>query len=349
MNQYTIIGIDLAKTKFHIAALNVENKVAMKKAIKREDFIKDLDKMFAPNQLFAFEACGGCHNIGQILTAAGHRVMALKPKDVKAYAKSRQKNDINDAISICKAALDPDLKKVQLKTKTEQTVSYLHKSRQNLIQQRIQRSNSIMTSLQEFGFIVQCGKAKFAKECEQYILAAYEEAYIEYDVYQEMLQDCNEIGQLILREKSLDKLIIGKNKQSEKAQLLETIPGIGPINASILSNKPMESYESGKDFAASLGLVPKQNTTGGNIKLGSITKQGDRYARTMLIQAGRSVVMRSSKENPPKNALYDLVARLKQKGKKFNLICVAVANKLARIAYACGTKQVAYQASKVVA
>lgn len=343
MKEYTVIGIDLAKTKFHIAALDEENKVAMKKAISRDSFLDKMGSMFAPNQLFAFEACGGCHNIAQHLIKAGHRVIALKPKDVKPYAKSRQKNDTNDAIGICKAALDPDLKHVHIKTKTEQTVAYLHKSRQNAIQQRIQRSNSIMTSLQEFGFIVKCGKAKFAKECADYVLLAYESGAIEYDVYKEMLKDCEEISNLLSRETSLNKAIIARNKESEKAMNLQTIPGIGPINASILSNKDMDSYEDGRDFAASLGLVPKQNTTGGQIKLGSITKQGDRYARTMLIQAARSLVMRALKGNVPDNALYNFIARLKAKGKKFNIVCVAVANKLARIAHACGTRNVDYQ------
>jgi transposase len=286
------------------------------------------------------------YNIGQILTAAGHKVIVLKTKDVKAYAKSRQKNDINDAIAICKAAIDPDLKHVKLKSREEQTISYLHKSRQNVIQQRIQRSNSIMTSLQEFGFIVTCGKSKFAKNCEMYVSEAYDKDFITNDVNQEMLEDCKEIEQSIKREKELDSLIAKKNKSSEKAQLLVGIPGIGPINASILSIKPMEIYETAKDFAASLGLVPKQSTTGGKIKLGGITKQGDRYARTMLIQAGRSIVMRSFKANPPKDALYNFIAKLRKTGKEFNVICVAIANKLARIAYACVTKKIDYQGTK---
>lgn len=221
-------------------------------------------------------------------------------------------------------------------------MSYLHKTRQNVIRQRIQRSNSIMTSLQEFGFIVLCGKAKFAKECKDYVLKAYEDHSIGRVIYQEMVSDCDEIEQLIKREKELNKKIIASNKQSEKAKLLETIPGIGPINASILSNKPMQTYETSRDFAASLGLVPKQSTTGGNIKLGGITKQGDRYARTMLIQAGRSIVMRLQKANPPKDKLYNWAKALQKTGKKFNVICVAVANKLARIAYACIIKGVGY-------
>ena len=203
-----------------------------------------------------------------------------------------------------------------------------------------------MTSLQEFGYVVKCGKAKFAKECAGYILAAYEENAIAEEVKQEMLADAREIEELLNRERDLDNLIIAKNKKSTKAKLLESIPGIGAINASILSIKAMASYATAKDFAASLGLVPKQSSTGGNIKLGSISKQGDRYARTMLIQGARTVVMRSYKANSPKDELYDLVARLKKKGKKFNVICVAVANKLARIAYACSTHNIYYEAKK---
>jgi transposase len=347
MKDYTVIGIDLAKTKFHLAALDQENKVVLKKSISRLEFLTKLESMFAPNQKFAFEACGGAHNIGQILTEAGHRVIALKPKDVKAYAKSRQKNDVNDAIAICKAALDPDLKHVKLKSKVEQSISYLHKSRQNVIQQRIKTSNSIMTSLQEFGYIVSCGKTKFAKECNSHVSKAFAEGFINDDVYNEMWLDCAQIEQLLSREKGLDNQIAEKNKESQSAQLLKKIPGIGPINASILSTKPVDSYETAKDFAASLGLVPKQSTTGGEIKLGGITKQGDRYARTMLIQAGRSVVMRSCKADTPQDDLYKFIAKLQKKGKKFNVICVAVANKLARIAYACLTKKVNYQPTKI--
>lgn len=342
MSNYKVIGIDLAKTKFHIAAINNQQEVVLKKAISRNDFFEQTASLFEANQTFAFEGCGGCHYTAQRLEQMGHKVILLKPKDVKPYAKSRQKNDINDAIAICKAALDPELMRVQLKSVEQQEVSYLHKARQNLIQQRIQRNNSLITSLQEFGYIAKCGKSKFAKECKDYVTVAKEEGFLTDTVYDQMLLDCEEIGQLIGREKNLGKAISEKNKASREAQILETIPGIGPINASILSNKPMGIYKAAKDFAASLGLVPKQNTTGGKIILGGITKQGDRYARTMLIQAARSLVMRSCKANPPEGVLYDFIGRLKVGGKGFNVICVVIANKLARIAYACMTKKETY-------
>src|SRR5690606_931733 len=112
------------------------------------------------------------HYVAQRLVASGHRVILLKPKDVKPYAKSRQKNDTNDAVAICKAALDPNLMHVRPKSVVQQEVAYLHKSRQKAIIERIQKSNSLMTSLQEFGYVVTCGKSAFAKQCQKIITHA---------------------------------------------------------------------------------------------------------------------------------------------------------------------------------
>lgn len=344
MNNYKVIGIDLAKTKWHIAAMNHEGRITLKRPITRHDFFHHLPALFPPPQTFAMEACGGCHDVGRKLQSLGHQVILLRTQDVKPYAKSKQKNDINDAIAICKAAPDPELKKVHIKTKEEQIVAFLHKTRQNVITQRIQRSNSLMSSLHEFGYVVTCGKAKFVHECEHHIQQALQSGDISKDVSKEMLKEKKEIDNLLQREKELDRHLTQLNKISDKAKRLLTIPGIGPINASILSNKPMETYESPRDFAASLGLVPKQHTTGGQIHLGRITKQGDRYARTMLIQAGRTLVMRTFKPHVPEDQIYQFIERLKRRGKGYNVICVAVANKLARMAYACVMRLCPYDA-----
>ncbi|MBP6952740.1 MAG: IS110 family transposase [Alphaproteobacteria bacterium] len=341
MTEYKIIGIDLAKTKFHIAVLDFDNKLILKKALHRDDVLSYCATTFSAGVTIAMEACGGCHFFGQQLEGLGFRVILLKPKDVKPYAKSKQKNDINDALAICKAALDPELKHVYLKTPREQTVAYLHKARQNAIQQRIQRSNSILTSLMEFGVIVKCSKSAFGKQAEAHIQQAFEEDSLPKAVFDQMMLDTIEITNLLKREALLDKEIRASNSQSETAGLLKTIPGIGLINASILSIQPMSSYADGREFSASLGLVPKQHTTGGEIKLGRITKQGNRYIRTMLIQAGRAILMRVGKENVPQNSLYDFAIKLKEK-KGFNVACVAIANKLGRIAYACATKKQVY-------
>lgn len=172
MSNYKVIGIDLAKKNFAIAAINESNKVLFKKSITRKDFFDTEINNLEPGQTFAFEACGGAHYAAKKLKEAGHKVIVLKAKDVKPYAKLRQKNDKNDAIAIAKAACDPDLMHVEPKTPDQQLVSYLHKARQNVIQQRIQRSNSLITSLFEFGYLVQCGKAKFARICKDYVQEA---------------------------------------------------------------------------------------------------------------------------------------------------------------------------------
>lgn len=341
MTQYKIIGIDLAKTHFHIAALDCDHKLALKKALHRSDVLSYISTTFPKGSTLAMEACAGCHFWGQNLVSLGFRVILLKPKDVKPYAKARQKNDINDALAICKAALDPELKHIHLKSQEEQIVAYLHKARQNTIQQRIQRSNSILTSLMEFGVVVKCSKSAFGKEAQTHILDAFKKKSIPKAIFDQMMLDALEITALLKRESGLDKEIRVYNGGSEIAKILETIPGIGPVNASILSIQDMKGYTCGREFSASLGLVPKQLTTGGEIKLAGITKQGNRYIRTMLIQGARAILMRTYKPNVPQNHIYDFAVKLKDK-KGFNVTCVAIANKLARIAYACATKKQVY-------
>lgn len=341
MNDYKIIAIDLAKTKFHLAALDFDNKLQLKKALHRDDVLSYCLTTLTQGSTIAMEACGGCHYFGQQLEALGFHVILLKPKDVKPYAKSKQKNDINDALAICKAALDPELKHVHLKSPQEQAIAYLHKARKNTIQQRIQRSNSILSALMEFGVVVNCPKSAFGKQATTHIQQVFEAGFLPKGVFDQMMLDATEVKNLLERESLLDKEIRVCNRQSEMAKILETIPGIGPINASILSIQPMNSYADGREFSASLGLVPKQHTTGGEIKLGGITKQGSRYIRTMLIQGGRAILMRTCKKDVPQNSLYDFAIKLKAK-KGFNVACVAIANKLARIAHACVTKKQVY-------
>ena len=183
-----------------------------------------------------------------------------------------------------------DMENKSANTIIETFTAYIAQKLPFLIKENIkfQRSNSLIASLFEFGYLVTCEKSKFAKSCRDFVNLALEEDFINKAIADQMFLDCEEIEQLITTEKSLDKEISNKNKNSEKAKILSTIPGIGAINASILSIKAIGLYDSAKDFADSLGIVPKQNTTGGKIVLGRITKQGDRYTRTMLIQAGRS-------------------------------------------------------------
>jgi len=200
---------------------------------------------------------------------------------------------------------------------------------------------SLMSRLLEFGYITKSSKANFGKAAALEIEHAFAEHFLSLEVKNILLLEAEEIAALYKKEARLEKEIIAKNKASEEAKRLQTIIGIGPINASLFSIMPMESYDNPRDFAASLGLVPWQHTTGGNIQLGRITKQGSTYARTMLIQGARTVVMQARIAKDPTDKLVIWAKKL-LKNKGFNQVCVAVANKLARIAHAVVTQKTHY-------
>jgi len=343
MTEIIIAGIDLAKNIMHFSLLNQEGKVFKKIKAKREEFLITVSGL-PKNTLIAMEACGSSNFWAQEISQLGYKVKLIKTKDAKAYAKSKQKNDFNDALAVAKAARDPELKEVKAKTKDEQYINLIHKTRQNTIRDRIQKTNSLMSLLLEFGYATKLSKGRFCKQCDDEIEVAYHEKYISQESHDLLKVDCQEIAVLCKKEKDLDQLIVKSNKQNKAAIRLQKVIGIGPINASSLSNSSIESYPSPRDFAASLGLVPKQNTSGDKIVLGSITKQGDRYRRTMLIQAGRSVVMRAYKANCPDDRLINWAKRKIEEGKPFNVICVGVANKLARIAYVIVNQEQEYRA-----
>lgn len=344
MKSSIITGVDLAKRIMHFVVTDETGKIIKKFKSKREQFLFDLGNL-PQDSLIAMEACGSSNYWAQEIQQLGFRVKLLKTKDVKIYAKSKQKNDYNDALAITKAARDPELNEVRVKNKEQQGVSLLHKTRQNTIRDRIQKTNSLMSILLEFGYVTTLSKGKFSKLCEQEIKNAYDAEFINNRVYELLKVDCNEIANLCQKEKMIDKLIVENNKQSEDAFRLQGIMGIGPINASNLNNAPMENYKDARDFSASLGLVPKQNTSGDTITLGGITKQGDRYTRTMLIQAGRSVVIRAKTGEVSDDKLVRWTQKKILEGKHFNVLCVAVANKLARIAYMVKMHKVDYRAT----
>lgn len=344
MKNSIITGVDLAKKIMHFVVTDETGKMIKRFKSNRDQFLIDLGSL-PQDTLIAMEACGSSNYWAQEIKRLGFRVKLLKTKDVKIYAKSKQKNDYNDALAITKAARDPELKEVRAKNKEQQGVSLLHKTRQNTIRDRIQKTNSLMSTLLEFGYGTELSKGKFCKMCDQEVKAAYDAELINNQVYELLKVDCNEIANLCQKEKMIDKIIVENNKQSEHAIRLQGIIGIGPINASCLNNAPMENYKDARDFAASLGLVPKQNTSGDKVTLGSITKQGDRYARTMLIQAGRSVVIRAKTGEASKDKLISWVQKKIIEGKPFNVLCVAVANKLARIAYMVKMHKMEYRAA----
>lgn len=343
MENNTITGIDLAKNIMHFVIIDKSGKVLKRFKTKRNAFLQAVSEL-DPETLIAMEACGSSNYWAQEISSLGYKVQLMKTKDVKIYAKSKQKNDYNDALAITKAVRDPELQTVIAKSKAEQDVNLLHKTRQNTIRDRVQKTNSLMSSLCEYGYVTKLSKGRFSKACRNELEQAYQEKHLSKQAYELLKVDCEEILALCKKEQLIEKLIIESNKQSVKAIKLQKIFGIGPINASCLSNTHMENYATQRDFSASLGLVPKQYTSGDDVVLGSITKQGDRYTRTMLIQAGRAVVIRAKSATDPKDKLLIWTQKKIAEGKHFNVISVAVANKLARIAYAVVMNDTEYEA-----
>jgi transposase len=346
MSEHITYGLDLAKRKFHIVAIDGSGKKLLSKKLMREELACYFADEAQRGSQIAMEACGGCNYWYQELSKLGFtNIRLLRPKDVKPYANSRQKNDSNDALAIAKAARDTELKAVQPKSKSEQEVLLLHKIRSNCIAERVAKSNSLMSSLLEFGYVSPLSKGQFGKQADSEIKKAFSEGFISEETKAILVGEAREIMQCYQKESTIDKRLVLLNKASEKAVRLQTIPGIGVINASQLSVLPMESYDSPRDFAASLGLVPSQHTTGGKIQLGSITKQGNRYARKMLIQGARTIVMQARSQKKPEDRMVQFAKSLLSKNKGFNKTAVAVANKLARIAYAVTVHKTTYKAA----
>lgn len=334
MNNITI-GIDLAKRIFHIAIMQTGEKTIYHK-LKRDEVLNFFARLQHKDSIkIGLEACGGCHFWARNLEEMGFCVRMLKPCDVKAYAKSKQKNDKNDALAIAKATLDTELKSVAIKTMHAQNIMLLHKIREATIQSRVEKCNRFIAILHEFGY-VPVGYSKSIECFKKYLNDALEGKYLGEGTKNILEQELQDIENLLNKEKEYSKKIILENKNCPKAKRFETILGVGGMNASTLSVAPMETYETARDFAASLGLVPKQNSTGGKTVLGRITKTGDRYMRKMLVQGARSVVIQATilakkAEKITDSLILFTLKLLETKG--FNTVAIAVANKMARIAW----------------
>lgn len=290
VNQYTRIAVDLAKHSFSIAAMDDTHNITYTTHISRDRFLGSIPKL--PKTTFAFEAASSCHFIARTLQQQhGHDVILLKTRDVKAFAQSRQKNDINDAIAIARASLDPTLMHVQPLSFEAQKVKSLHHIRSQVKCLKTQQSNSLLATLAEFGYTPKLSKSSFANKAHHHIQEACSLGFIDATFAAILIKSADLLLHYIQEIKHHDALIRQHNKNNKRAKRLLTIPAIGPINASIFAHKFPELYHTASDFAASLGLVPRQHTTGGLIRLGSISKQGDRYARSMLVQGARSIVI----------------------------------------------------------
>ena len=279
MDQATMIGIDLAKNSFQLHGAGSDGSVVFRKKLSRGKVLEFLASQ--PSCQVAMEACAGAHYWGREIGDLGHTVRLIPPQYVKPYVK-RGKNDAADAEAICEAASRPTMRFVAVKTAEQQGRVMLFRTRDLLVRQCTQTINALRGHLAEFGVVAAQGPAHVAR-----LASALE------DPDSGLPDAVRELGGLLfeqvagLTEKidGLEKDIHASARQDAEAQRLMSVPGIGPITAMAIQAfaPPMEGFRRGRDFAAWLGLVPRQHSTGGKSRLGKISKMGQRDLRRLLI------------------------------------------------------------------
>ncbi len=275
-----------------------------------------------PPCLVGIEACPSAHHWGRELQALGHTVRLIPPSYVKAYLK-RSKNDANDAAAICEAVTRPSMRFVPIKTKEQQTALMLHRSRQLLVRQRTMLSNALRGHLAELGIVSVKGRNGTAELLK--IIADGADSRISAAVrgiLDVLARQYSAIGTEIA---SIDKSIMALHRACEASRRLAENPGIGPVGATALvAVGDWNTFSSGRSLAAWIGLVPKQHTTGGKDRLGSITKQGDRYLRWFLVVGAMAVIRYARKHGTQKRPW---LARLMER-RPTKVAAVALANKI---------------------
>ena len=324
--QVTTIGLDIAKNVFQAHGIDVAEKVVVRKQLRRSQVLEFFKAL--PPCLVGMEACATAHYWARELTKLGHQVRLMPAKDVKAYVK-RNKNDAADAEAICEAVRRPTMRFVPVKSAEQQSRLMLHRTRDLLIRQRTQLINALRAHLAELGIVAAQGNAGLKELLK--IIAGERDARLPVDAHASLVVLAAGLHAVQTMIGSIEKRIIVEHRSNEASKRLRSIPGIGLVGASaiVATVQDPKAFRSGRDFAAWIGLVPRQDSTGGKQKLGPISKQGDRYLRRILV-VGAHAVLKLARQKPEKYPwLTQLLAR-----RPFKVVAVALANKMARVAWA---------------
>jgi transposase len=334
MSEITTIGLDLAKAVFQVHGVDRSDTVVLRKRLRRGEVIRFFAK--TPRCLIGMEACATGHYWARELTALGHEVRLMPPQYVKAYVK-RNKNDAADTEAICEAVKRPSMRFVPVKTVEQQSVLTMHRARDLLIRQRTMLINALRGHLAEFGLIQARGQRGLAGLTT--MVMDDQNGQIPAIARQVLKVIAAQIHELTKQIEVLEKQVLAWHKSNPVSRRLATIPGIGPIIASAVAATVADAsvFRSGRQFAAWLGLVPRQNSTGGKSRLGGISKRGDGYLRRLLISGAQSVLLRT-KTIRPDSWLAALLGRRPRL-----VVAVALANKTARIAWAIMMGQDSYR------
>jgi transposase len=330
MQAITTIGLDIAKSVFQVHGIDAEGKVVIRRQLKRRYVLAFFQKL--PSCLVGIEACASSHHWSRELQALGHTVRLMPPAYVKPYVK-RQKNDAADAEAICEAVTRANMRFVETKTPEQQSclmLHQLHRTRHLFIRQQTAMINAIRAHLAEFGIVAPVGRNGVEELLG--VVADPSDKRVP-----EVARAClaalgAQLGMLKAQILEFDRMINAWHRSNETSKRLDEVPGVGPALATALvaSVADPKAFRSGRNFSAWIGLVPKQHSSGGREKLGGISKQGDRYLRS-LFTAGALAVIRYAKIHGTKHRPW-LTALLARRPTK--VAAIALANKIARMAWA---------------
>jgi transposase len=334
MTQYKRIAIDTSKAVFTLHGIDQREQPALRINLRRVQMATFFKKL--PPTEIAMEACGGAHHWARELTALGHDVRLIPPQYVKPYVK-RAKNDRNDAEAICEAAGRPGMHFVPIKSASQQAQGMVLKVRDTLVGQRTLLANTLRGHASEFGVIAAKGMSKIGS----LLTAIEQETTVPAEVKEMVALLGRQIEGLDVRIKELDVKLNAAHKANPVSQRLTTIPGVGPVTALTLATEiDPEAFESGRHMAAWMGLTPKEHSTGGKQRMGGISRAGNERMRTLLVVCAMSVIKAATRpgSEPRTEWLRGLLQRKPRK-----VAAVALANKIARVAWAMMTRGETYR------
>lgn len=338
MQKITTIGLDIAKSVFHLYAVNHMGRYVKKKQLKRKQVLSYMAKL--EPCLIAMEACGGANYWAREFIARGHQVKLLAPQYVKPYVKGN-KNDYNDAEAIAEAVQRPSMRFVPIKSVEQQDIQNFHRQRERIKGERTALVNQIRGLLAEYGVVIHLG-VKAVRQALPRILEDAENGLtpLTRELFAELQEELQAIDQ---RFERCEKRIQSLNQDNEVCRRLDEVLGIGPITASAVyaAAGDGKDFTNGRHFSAWMGLVPGQHSSGGKTVLLGISKRGNAYLRTLFIHGARAVLRHSAN----KTDRFSRWAQALLARRGHNKACVAVANKMARIAWVIIAKGETYRAA----
>jgi transposase len=339
--QIAVLGIDLGKNSCSIAGMDPTGRIVLRRRLHRDSVVKLASRL--PACVMAMEACCGAHHLGRVLQAYGHEIRLMSPEYVQPYVKA-QKNDERDAEAIAEAATRPTMRFVELKSEDQLDMQSLHRARSRLVSERTALINQLRAVLLERGIAVAQGRSRL----QRYLVSALDgDDALPLPLSSRMRQLIDDMraqwSELDRRIAAFDAEFVAAARSDAAVRRLSTIPGIGVLNATALvaAVGNARSFARARDLAAWLGLVPRQATTGGRPRLLGITKRGNKYLRTLLIHGARAALPSlAATAGSLGNWLRGLSARAHR-----NTVIVALASKLARIAWAVLRSTATYHAT----